>query len=177
MAGTGDIYGSAHNGRPAARLLLRRAAGVSWTNRTLKAPWAGRDGHSTVIDAAGAIYVIGGYNVGTTRYQDDYIYFNDVLVSTDGGAQPDSVGGGPGILRGTKGLLSGTRGTREVPRVLAVYRWYSMVYTRDAEGYLRGTRDTLENTLGDPVEYSVILLVLRRQSRGAQELHRGILRG
>jgi hypothetical protein len=31
-----------------------------------------------VVDAAGAIYVIGGYN-GTT-------YFNDVFVSTDGGA-------------------------------------------------------------------------------------------
>jgi hypothetical protein len=34
-----------------------------------------------VVDAAGAIYVIGGYD-GTT-------YFNDVWVSTDGGARPD----------------------------------------------------------------------------------------
>jgi hypothetical protein len=33
-----------------------------------------------VIDAAGAIYVIGGWGVGTT-------YFNDVWVSTDGGAR------------------------------------------------------------------------------------------
>ncbi len=35
-----------------------------------------------MIDAAGAIYVIGGWD-GTK-------YFNDVLVSTDGGARPDS---------------------------------------------------------------------------------------
>jgi hypothetical protein len=41
-----------------------------------------------VIDAAGAIYVIGGYSfLGDTTY-------NDVWVSTDGGARPDSVGGG-----------------------------------------------------------------------------------
>jgi hypothetical protein len=38
-----------------------------------------------VIDTYGTIYVLGGYN-GTT-------YFNDVWVSTDGGARPDSVGG------------------------------------------------------------------------------------
>jgi hypothetical protein len=36
-----------------------------------------------VIDAAGAIYVIGGYGGGT--------YYNDVFVSTDGGAWADSV--------------------------------------------------------------------------------------
>ncbi len=52
----------------------------------MTAPWAGRQGHTTVIDAAGAIYVIGGYD-GTTDY-------NDVWVSTDGGARPDSVNGG-----------------------------------------------------------------------------------
>ena len=37
-----------------------------------------RNGHTTVVGAAGAIYVIGGYNGN--------IYFNDVWVSTDGGA-------------------------------------------------------------------------------------------
>jgi hypothetical protein len=42
-----------------------------------------------VIDAAGAIFVIGGFNGGT--------YLNDVLVSTDGGARPDS-GGWSGVL-------------------------------------------------------------------------------
>jgi len=56
----------------------RVAAGATWRSRTTSAPWAGRYGHTTVIDAAGAIYVIGGTN-GTA-------YFNDVLVSTDGGA-------------------------------------------------------------------------------------------
>jgi hypothetical protein len=38
-----------------------------------------------VVDAAGAIYVIGGNNRST--------YLNDVYTSTDGGARPDSVGG------------------------------------------------------------------------------------
>jgi hypothetical protein len=58
----------------------------------MTAPWAARYGHSTVIDArTRAIYVIGGYT-GTT-------YFNDVLVSTDGGAFPASRrGGGRGVL-------------------------------------------------------------------------------
>ncbi len=43
------------------------------------APWAGRSGHTSVIDAAGAIFVIGGYGGYPT-------YFNDVWKSTDGGA-------------------------------------------------------------------------------------------
>jgi hypothetical protein len=36
-----------------------------------------------VIDAAGAIYVIGGYGPGDTFYQDAW-------ASPDGGARPDS---------------------------------------------------------------------------------------
>ena len=60
--------------RPGWRAL---AAGATWTSRTLSAPWADRSGHTSVVDAAGAIYVIGG---GT---------FQDVWVSTDGGAWPD----------------------------------------------------------------------------------------
>ena len=45
------------------------------------APWDGRCEHTSVIDAAGAIYVIGGYSGGGggTGYQ-------DVWASTDGGA-------------------------------------------------------------------------------------------
>ena len=54
------------------------AAGASWTSRTASAPWAVRDGHTSVIDAAGAIYVIGGRD-GTT-------FYNDVWASTDEGA-------------------------------------------------------------------------------------------
>ncbi len=40
------------------------AAGVTWTSRTLSAEWAARSGHTSVIDAAGAIYVIGGGGTG-----------------------------------------------------------------------------------------------------------------
>jgi hypothetical protein len=43
-----------------------------------------------VVDAAGAIYVIGGYGGGT--------YYQDVWASTDGGARPDYV---RGVLDGT----------------------------------------------------------------------------
>ena len=50
------------------------------------APWAARYGHTSVIDAAGAIFVIGGY--GTD-------YLNDVWVSTDGGT-----GRAPWVLEG-----------------------------------------------------------------------------
>jgi hypothetical protein len=46
----------------------------------MTAPWAGRSGHTSVIDAAGAIYVIGGSGTGYTTC------FADVWVSTDGGA-------------------------------------------------------------------------------------------
>jgi hypothetical protein len=65
-----------------------------------------------VIDAAGAIYVIGGDNNGDTKH-------NDVWVSTDGGARAElalGVGRGgypvgiPGKLRGTRlpqGVLQG----------------------------------------------------------------------
>ncbi len=71
------------------------AAGISFTNRALKAEWAEREGHTSVIDAAGAIYVIGGS--GST----DYDFFQDVWASTDGGARPDTVRGrGRGVLDG-----------------------------------------------------------------------------
>jgi hypothetical protein len=72
------------------------AAGVSWTSRTTSAPWAARYHHTSVVDAAGAIYVIGG---GT--------HLQDVWASTDGGARPDSVRGG-GVVRGVlKGVQWG----------------------------------------------------------------------
>ena len=62
---------------------------------TASAPWAPRAYHVSVIDAAGAIYVLGGASDGRT-------YFNDVWVSTDGGADR----------------------TRGVRRILGVYGTY-----------------------------------------------------
>jgi hypothetical protein len=85
-------------------------AGVTWAIRTTSAPWAGRSGHTSVIDAAGAIYVIGGSS-GT--YQ-NLTYYHDVWASTDGGARPYS----------RRGWSAG--GTR----------W---VLTRVLQGYYRGT--------------------------------------
>jgi hypothetical protein len=90
--------------RPAARAAARAwlhlvrsagvsravAAGVRWTNRTTSAPWDGRRGHTSVIDAAGAIYVIGGSSLST--------YYRDVWASTDGGARA-------GLGRGWSGVL------------------------------------------------------------------------
>jgi hypothetical protein len=84
------IYSSARAARLRPRAWLRSArpagcrarsaAGVTWTCRTASAPWAARFGHTSVVDARGAIYVIGGWSGGTA-------YFNDVWVSTDGGAR------------------------------------------------------------------------------------------
>ncbi len=114
------VYSSARDARAAtaARACLRSVrsagcrarlgAGVTWASRTTSAEWAGRHGHSSVIDAAGAIYVIGG--VGGK--DPNYIYFNDVWVSTDGGKLD---------WRGTRGVLVGSsRGPRGV---LAGYSW------------------------------------------------------
>ncbi len=74
------------------------AAGRTFSRRTLKAGWAARAFHTSVVDAvSGAIYVIGGYGVGT-----DY---NDVWASTDGGAR---AGLGRGVhWVGTTGVLTG----------------------------------------------------------------------
>ena len=55
------------------------AAGASWTSTTDNAPWAARYSHTSVIDAAGDIYVLGGY--GTT-------YYSDVWMSADKGEMP-----------------------------------------------------------------------------------------
>ncbi len=63
-----------------------------------------------MVDAAGAIYVIGsGNHTG---------YSQDVWASTDGGARPDAVRGwSVGYWVGTQGLLAGVlRGTNEYSR-------------------------------------------------------------
>ncbi len=68
-----------------------------------------------MIDAAGAIYVIGGYGSST--------HFRDVWASTDGGADGTHAGvlggtkKGPGVLRGTiGGHYKGTRGFQDVQK-------------------------------------------------------------
>jgi hypothetical protein len=97
------------------RCRARSAAGRTFSNRTLTAEWAAREGHTSVVDAvSGAIYVIGGY---------DGTYYNDVWASTDGGARAGLRRGGAlggyyggyywvtkgttGVLRGYSGVLQG----------------------------------------------------------------------
>jgi hypothetical protein len=67
----------------------------------MTAPWAARYEHTTVVDAAGAIYVIGGQGSGTETY------YNDVWVSTDGGARAGLRRGGSGGTTGgsTRGVV------------------------------------------------------------------------
>ncbi len=88
------------------RLSRAFAAGRTFSNRTLKAEWAARHSHTSVVDASGAIYVIGGFDGG--------ILYNDVWASIDGGVRPDSVGGRSGGTGGTTGysrvLHGGTAG-------------------------------------------------------------------
>ncbi len=79
--------------RPVSRVL---AAGIIWTYRTNNAEWShpfGRDGHTSVVDAAGAIYVIGGGD-----------FLDDVWASTDGGAR---AGLAQGVVGGVLGGYSG----------------------------------------------------------------------
>ncbi len=77
--------------RPVSRAL---AAGVTWTSRTASAQWAARGFHTSVIDAAGAICVIGG----SSGYYYNFTYYQHVWVSTDGGARADSCGNSWGTL-------------------------------------------------------------------------------
>ncbi len=65
------------------RVVRALAAGITWTCRTASAPWGPREGHTSVIDAAGAIYVIGG--IGFARVDGEY-FRKDVWISTDKGA-------------------------------------------------------------------------------------------
>jgi hypothetical protein len=82
------------------RVSRASAAGITWTIRTANAPWAARYGHTSVIDAAGTIYVIGGVALDAPPRPD--IYLNDVWASTDGGVRPAYVSGGY-LLRGYSG--------------------------------------------------------------------------
>ncbi len=123
------------------------AAGASWTLVIANAPrWAARDGHTSVI-GAGAIYVIGGFKSGTGNY-------DDVWVSTDGGADRTRRGGATlgvigityvvlmGYLWGTPWYSRGIDGVAaRVPRdYLGVLRWCFRDTARTQEGETRGVR-------------------------------------
>ncbi len=72
-----------------------------------------------MVDAnSGAIYVIGGIDRGGIT-----TFYNDVWVSTDGGARPDLVAGVlEAVLGGYSGILPGySRGARGV---LWGLKWY-----------------------------------------------------
>ncbi len=58
-------------------------AGTTWTLVIANAPWAARYLHTTVIDSAGAIYVLGGG--GGTEFNNTV--FNDVWASANQGAR------------------------------------------------------------------------------------------
>ncbi len=88
-----------------------------------------------MVDAAGAIYVIGGGNSYGRQY------FQDVWASTDGGSRPDSVGDGQ---RGVLGYTGGTRGTRGYYTGTVHHRYYKG-YT---QGVLEGTHGVLKGYSG-----------------------------
>ncbi len=115
-AGTGSIHGSACDGRTAHacfgvchRSVARVAAGGSWTSITYTGDsvWAGRYGHTTVIDAAGTIYVIGGF---THSGGGSSTYHQDVWKSTVGGADRSQSRLLEGYWVGTRRVLSGGLG-------------------------------------------------------------------
>jgi hypothetical protein len=110
--------------RPGSRA---SAAGVTWTSRTPKAPWAERAYHTSVVDAAGAIYVIGGGlgDLGT-------MIFQDVWASTDGGARA--------------GL---GRGGWSVVHWVVILGGYSRGHPRGTEGYSRDEAGALKGYSGD----------------------------
>jgi hypothetical protein len=144
------------------------AAGDRWTSRTTSAPWAARNYHTTVIDAAGAIYVIGGTGSGT--------FYNDVWVSTDKGAVRTR-----GILDWYLRIHEGTF------VVLREYSGSTQGYYRGVEGGLsctKGTQWVLWGTPGVLLGYSVgtygILQVLKRRYGGTQRVslgYSGLLKG
>jgi hypothetical protein len=90
------------------------AAGATWTLVIASAPWAARGDHTSMIDAAGAIYVIGGGGFTDTRY-------DDVWKSTDGGQDraPAGYSGGTGwvLLGYYRGIRGGMFGARLVLKV------------------------------------------------------------
>ncbi len=108
------------------------AAGITWTSRTASAQWAARGSHTSVVDAAGAIYVIGGSVFDGTGFA------QDVWASTNGGADRTK----SGVVGVTGWVPRGT--TRGTTRVLAGYQRVR----RCTQAYQRGTRGVPKGLLG-----------------------------
>ena len=68
---------------------------------TEHAPWAAREGHTSVIDATGAIYVLGGMGSRAAGFKD----LNDVWRSTDGGEARHATGASS-VMIGLRGEWS-----------------------------------------------------------------------
>ncbi len=103
---------AARNARAGARFVLRfwhrpvaarLAAGITWTNPTPSAPWGSRVEHTSVIDAAGAIYVLGGYSYMNRTET----FYHDVWQSTDRGA--DRTRARNGCVEYPRGYQGGTK--------------------------------------------------------------------
>ncbi len=165
--GTGGIYSSAATvGRPRVQFAFcaicwsrALAAGSTFTSRTTSAQWAARLGHTSVVDAAGAIYVIGGSSgvrlgciscisciscitagqCQPAQCTPDYSnFYRDVWVSTDRGADRTKSAAVEGVLGGYLGCSRGTRGNRGGT-------W----------GVLRCTKGKLRGGLGVPRVYTI----------------------
>ena len=61
---------------------------MTWSPAAVFTPWAARYGHTTVIDAAGTMYLIGGLAAGVDGGRVD---LNDVWVCADKGANRSQV--------------------------------------------------------------------------------------
>ena len=94
--GTDVVADQLRNGRASAPtfagVVARVAAGASFRLVTNQPPWEGRYGHTTVIDAAGNMYLMGGLGDGFGNY------FNDVWKGTNSG-ENRTQGGTQGILK------------------------------------------------------------------------------
>jgi hypothetical protein len=96
-------------------LVVCRSTGASWRLVIASPPWTARYSFPCVIDAAGAIYILGGY-ASTGASSGNIYYNNDVYVSTDGGADRTQA-----VLR----------------RVLAGGLLMGVGYLRRSQGYVR----------------------------------------
>ncbi len=89
-----------------------RAAGGTWTCLLANTPWPARYGHTTVIDAAGTIYLMGGAFVRGGGAGAHLNLYNDVWVGTNNGANSTQ-----GHSQSTHGVLKGYLYRRCILRV------------------------------------------------------------